>query len=161
MQTKYLCVLIHIWIKGEVGPPLNRFKPSSKIFFWPFQGGTSFVDLLCFCSVLCLLSFVVSNCEFVTFPLVSWVGCGTWLYRSLIFALLLTLTNEYSVLLDNLVLFWIFIAFSPFELLIIPKCSVFEFSVTILSPMFHFLSVGKPNFSDQFKKIVKRYIRSL
>ena len=65
-----------------------------------FQGGTSFVDLLCFCSVLCLLclcarlficalwspagkgltswlSFVVSNCEFVTFPLVSWVGCGT------------------------------------------------------------------------------------
>ena len=55
-----------------------------------FQGGTSFVDLLCFCSVLCLLclctrmficalwspagkglnswlSFVVSNCEFGTF----------------------------------------------------------------------------------------------
>ena len=61
---------------------------------------TSFVDLLCFCSVLCLLclctrlficalwppagkgltsllSFVVSNCEFVTFPLVPWVRCGT------------------------------------------------------------------------------------
>ena len=35
--------------------PLNRFKPSSKIFYWPFQGDTSFVDLLCFCSVLCLL----------------------------------------------------------------------------------------------------------
>ena len=35
--------------------PLNRFKPSSKIFYGPFQGGTSFVDLLCFCSVLCLL----------------------------------------------------------------------------------------------------------
>ena len=35
--------------------PLNQFKPSSKIFYWPFQGGTSFVDLLCFCSVLCLL----------------------------------------------------------------------------------------------------------
>ena len=35
--------------------PLNRFKPSSKIFYWPFQGGTSFVDLLCYCSVLCLL----------------------------------------------------------------------------------------------------------
>ena len=54
MQTKYLCVLIHIWIKGEVGA-FNRFKPSSKIFYWPFQGGTSFVDLLCLCSVLCLL----------------------------------------------------------------------------------------------------------
>ena len=38
--------------------PLNRFKPSSKIFYWPFQGGTSFVDLLCFCSVLCLQCFV-------------------------------------------------------------------------------------------------------
>ena len=60
---------------------------------------TSFVDILYF-SVLCLLclcaclfictlwspagkgltswlSFVVSNCEFVTFPLVSWVRCGT------------------------------------------------------------------------------------
>ena len=23
------------------------------------------------------LSFVVSNCEFVTFPLVSWLRCGT------------------------------------------------------------------------------------
>ena len=113
MQTKYLCVLIHIWIKGEVGLPWNRFKPSSKIFYWPFQGGTFYVDLLCFCSVLCLLclcarlficalwspagkglttwlSFVVSNCEFVTFPLVSLVRCVTWLYRFLIFASLLT-----------------------------------------------------------------------
>ena len=50
MQTKYLCVLIHIWIKGEVGA-----VKLGKIFYWPFQGGTSFVDLLCFCSVLCLL----------------------------------------------------------------------------------------------------------
>ena len=98
--------------------PLNRFKPSSKIFYWLFQGGTSFVDLLCFCSVLCLLclctrlficalwspagkgltswlSFVVSYCEFVTFPLVSWVRCGTWLYRFLIFAPLLTFMNFY------------------------------------------------------------------
>ena len=96
--------------------PLNRFKPSSKIFYWPFQGGTSFVDLLClFFSVLCLLcfctrlficalwspagkgltswlSFVVSNCEFVTFPLVSRVRCDTWLYRFLIFAPFLTFT---------------------------------------------------------------------
>ena len=29
-------------------------------------------------------------CEFVTFPLVSWIRCGTWLYRFLIFAPLLT-----------------------------------------------------------------------
>ena len=74
------------------------------------------MDLLCFCSVLCLLylcarlfictlwspagkeltswlSFVVSKCEFVTFPLVSWVRCGTSLYRFLIFAPLLTLVD--------------------------------------------------------------------
>ena len=119
MQTKHLCVLIHIWTKGEVGAPLNRFKPSSKIYYWPFQGGTSFVDLLCF-SVLCLLclcarlficalwppagkgltswlSIVVSNCEFVTFPLVSWVRCGSWLYRFLIFTSLLTLSLYHVV----------------------------------------------------------------
>ena len=33
--------------------PLNRFKPSSKIFYWLFEGGTSFEILLCFWSVLC------------------------------------------------------------------------------------------------------------
>ena len=79
---------------------LKKLTALSDIFFnfWKlctglFQGGTSFVDLLCFCSVLCLLclcahlfifalwspagkgltswlSFVVSTCEFVTFPLV-------------------------------------------------------------------------------------------
>ena len=125
MQTKYLCFLIHIWIKGEVGAPWNRFKPSCKIFYWPFQGNTSFVDLLCFCSVLCSLclcarlficalwspagkgltswlSFVVSNCEFVTFPLVSWVRCGTWLYWFLIFAPLLTLLLTHQILILKL-----------------------------------------------------------
>ena len=103
---------------------LNWFKPSSKIFYWPFQGGTSFVDLLCFCSVLCLLclccasvyicfvvtcwenadllaSFEVSNCAFVTFPLVSWVRCGAWLYRFLIFAPLLTLFDWSDSLRPN------------------------------------------------------------
>ena len=72
---------------------LKLFKPSGKIFYCPFKGGTSFVDILCFFySVLCLLclceclficalwspagkgltswlSFVVSICEFVTFPI--------------------------------------------------------------------------------------------
>ena len=41
------------------------------------------------------LSFVVSNCEFVTFPLVSWVRCGTCLYRLMIFAPSLTLAVQY------------------------------------------------------------------
>ena len=37
------------------------------------------------------LSFVMTNCDVVTIALVSWVRCGAWLYRSLIFALFLTL----------------------------------------------------------------------
>ena len=65
--------------------PLNRFKPSSKIFYWPFQGGTSFVDLLCFCSVLCLLCFV-HVCLYVPcghllgkgWPLGSRLWCLLW-----------------------------------------------------------------------------------
>ena len=57
MQTKHLWVLIHIWTKGKVGAPLNWFKTSNKMFYWPFQGGTSFVDLLClFC--LCTRLFI-------------------------------------------------------------------------------------------------------
>ena len=113
MQTKHLCVLIHIWTKDEAGAPLNQLKHYSKIFYWPFQGGTSFVDhLCCFCIILlCFharlfvaalwspagkgltswLLFPMSNCDVVTFPLVSWVRCGTWLYRFQIFALFLTL----------------------------------------------------------------------
>ena len=65
--------------------PLNRFKPSSKIFYWPFQGGTSFVDLLCFCSVLCLLCFVhvclYSLCGHLLgkgWPLGSRLWCLLW-----------------------------------------------------------------------------------
>ena len=55
------------------------------------------------------LSFVVSNCEFVTFPLVSWFRCGTWLYRFLIFAPLLTsiFTTDLmqSIIIEGLVFF--------------------------------------------------------
>ena len=106
MQTKHLFVLTYIWTKGEVGAPLNRLSPPVIYFNWPFQGGASFVDHLCyFCLVLlCFharlfiaalwspvgkgltswLSFVMSYCDVVTFPLVSWVRCGAWLYRFLI-----------------------------------------------------------------------------
>ena len=65
--------------------PLNRFKPTTKIFYWPFQGGTSFVDLLCLCSVLCLLCFV-RVCLYVLcghllgkgWPLGSRLWCLLW-----------------------------------------------------------------------------------
>ena len=39
-----------------------------------------FAMSLCASVYMCVVvscSFVVSNCEFVTFPLVSWVRCGT------------------------------------------------------------------------------------
>ena len=40
------------------------------------------------------------DCELVTFPLVSWVRCGTWLYRFLIFAPLLTWTHKHIMITD-------------------------------------------------------------
>ena len=45
----------------------------------------------------CWLSIVISNCDVVTFPLVSWVMCGARLYRYLIFALFLTFMYIYIV----------------------------------------------------------------
>ena len=86
MQTKHLCVLIHIWTKGEVGAPLNWFKPSSKIFLFTvprrcFFCGSFMLFLSCFvmlsrtsvcwCHVVTCwegltsyLSFVMSICDF-------------------------------------------------------------------------------------------------
>ena len=77
---------------------LTGLSPPVKYFTDPFQGGASFVDHLCyFClDLLCFyarlfvdalwspagkgltsrLSFVMSNCVVVTFPLVSLVRCG-------------------------------------------------------------------------------------
>ena len=98
MQTKYICALIHIGIKAGLGP-LNWLKPYSKLFYWPFQGGLLLlIFYVFFCLVFAMplcasvyLCFVVTcwkradllalvcgvYCEFVTFPLVSWVRCGT------------------------------------------------------------------------------------
>ena len=92
---------------------MKPVKPSSKYFTdrskaVSFCGFFMFFFCLVFAMPLCasvylafwspavkgltiLLLFVVSNCEFVAFPLVSWIRCGTCLYRFLIFAPLLTL----------------------------------------------------------------------
>ena len=64
--------------------PLNRFKPSSKIFYWPFQGSTPFVDLLCF-FLSCVCYAFVSVCLYVPcghllgkgWPLGSRLWCPT------------------------------------------------------------------------------------
>ena len=46
--------LINIRTMGEVGAPLNLFKSPVKYFYWPFQGGASFLDHLCyFCLIFC------------------------------------------------------------------------------------------------------------
>ena len=72
------------------------------LLLWIFYVFFSVSCLLCTCARLFIcalwspagkgltswLSFVVSNCEYVTFSLVSRVRCGTWLYR---FLILLTL----------------------------------------------------------------------
>ena len=87
------CVLVHIRIKGRgwrletsLSPPVKYFTDRSKavLLLWIFCV-FSVLCLLCLCACLfiCALwspagkgltswpSFVVSNCEFVTFPLVS------------------------------------------------------------------------------------------
>ena len=66
--------------------PWNWFKPSSKIFYWPFQGGSSFVDLLCF-FVLCLLCLCVRLFIIICLVVTCWeradllaLVCGVWLW---------------------------------------------------------------------------------
>ena len=81
--------------------PLNQFKLSSKIFYWPIQGGTSFVDLLCFCSVLCLLCLCAR-----LFICALWSPAGkglTYWLSSVVSAVSLSLSHWYpgsGVVLD-------------------------------------------------------------
>ena len=121
--------------------PWNWFKPSSKTYFyWPFQGGTSFVDHLCFlCLVFLMLLrlFIAALWSpagkgltswlllvmFIVFSLlsheVSWVRCGTWLYCFLIFASFLTLSLSKVVSLIRCVTcLYRFLIFSTFLTLI-------------------------------------------
>ena len=61
MQTKHLCVLIHILTKGEVGAPFNRFKPSSKIFLLTVPKRCFF----CRSFMLFLFYFIMYSCTSV------------------------------------------------------------------------------------------------
>ena len=97
------------------------------------------------------LSFVMSNCEVVTFPVVSWVRCAAWLYRFLIFALFLTskfyhgyspLIVKYNIGLETL------LQQGTLE-------QVFYGDVVVKFKGI----IGKPNFSDQFQKITKLYTK--
>ena len=95
-QLERCDILKHLNCAGKEKTGLS---PPVKYFYWPFQCGTSFVEhsfyfcrgLLCFCVRLFIvalwspagkgltswLSFVMSNCEFVTFQLISCFRCGT------------------------------------------------------------------------------------
>ena len=80
MQTKHLCVLIYIWIKGEVGAPWNRFKPSSKILTVPrrcFFCGSFMLFLSCFCYAF-VRGFLLMPCHHLLgkdWPLGSRLWC--------------------------------------------------------------------------------------
>ena len=85
-----------------LNPPVKYFTDRSKavLLLWIFY--VLFLSCACYAFVwVCSwLSFVVSSCEFVTFLLVSWVRRGTWLYRFLIFAPLLTSITRHKWLLS-------------------------------------------------------------
>ena len=65
--------------------PSNWFKPSRKIFYWPFQGGTSFVDLYVFV-LSCVCYVFVRVCLYLLcghllgkgWPLGSRLWCLLW-----------------------------------------------------------------------------------
>ena len=98
MQTKYLCLDPHLNLgrgwrhETSFSPPVKYFTDCSKavLLLWIFYV-FSVLCLLCICADLFIcalwspagkgltawLSFVVYNCEFDAFPLVSWVRCGT------------------------------------------------------------------------------------
>ena len=100
---------------GAVGPvwvlrwgvllavPGRYFFCGSFVFLFCLVFAVSLCASVCVCFVVAcwgggagLLARVCGvYCEFVTFPLVSWVRCGTWLYRFLIFAPLLTWCKYY------------------------------------------------------------------
>ena len=105
-----MCFDLHL--NWGLAPRETDFSPLVKYFYWPFQGGSfcgSFMLFLsCFCYAfvrVCLLMscghllgkswplgsrFWCLIVKFVTFPLVSWVRCGDWLYR-------FSIVNEQSV----------------------------------------------------------------
>ena len=79
MQTKHLCVMIHILTKGEVGALLNWLKPSSKIFLltiprWCFFCGSFMLFLSCLVMLSCT-PFLQTNMQ-ITFVLCSNSYCS-------------------------------------------------------------------------------------
>ena len=60
MQTKYLCVLIHIWIKGEVGAvkPVYDLSIDEMVGAWYFGCLSGPLGLTCWISYAQVFSFI-------------------------------------------------------------------------------------------------------
>ena len=121
-RKPYICQIRWIQYRNVTNYVLYSYRARTlKYFYWPLQGGASFVNHLCYSCLVLLcfhvrlfvdalrspvekgliswLSFMMSNCDVVTFPFVSWIRCGAWLYLFLIFALfLLSLFGSFKLL---------------------------------------------------------------
>ena len=84
--------------------PLNRFKPSSKIFYWAFQGGLSFVNLLC---VFFCLVFAMSLCASDYIVLCGHLLEKGWPFGSRLWCLIVSLSLSHWYPGSCVVLDWI------------------------------------------------------
>ena len=111
------------WSESELRVRLAPWNPPVKYFYLPFQGGTSCVDHLWYLWLVFVmlshqfiaalwspagkgltswLSFAMFNCVLSLSHVVSWVRCGPWLYRFLIFVPFLNLSPyHFQVYLYN------------------------------------------------------------
>ena len=166
MQTKHLCVLIHIWTKGEVAVRWNRFKPSSKILLLTvprryFFCGSFVLFMTCVCH-----AFVSVHCCLV----VTWrerADLGTCLWCLLWFCyfpiwypvtgVVLDCNNSWALLSFLLCTFWMMLMNRHenqlwrhkrhFEELInhrIPGDRLLISSIPGWASWMHVLSLGKP-----------------
>ena len=127
------------WSTSELRVRLARnetgLSPPVKYFYWPFKGGTSIVDHLCY---LCLMFAILSRLFIAALwspegkgltswllivmfivilflsLLVSWDRCGTWLYRFLILAVLLMVWSPAGKWLTSSPLIVMFVCFVTF-----------------------------------------------
>ena len=81
-------------LRVRLARPETGLSPFVIIYiYWPFQDSASFVDHLCyFCLVFCYA--FVRICLLMSCGHLMGKGCGTWLYRFLIFALFLTRSSS-------------------------------------------------------------------
>ena len=98
LGTRWWCPIVRLllshWYPGSGGV-------LDCIDSWSFPSFLLFLSCVCYAfGRICLyvpcghLLGKGSNCEIVTYPLVSWVRCGTWFYWFLVFAPLLTLSSS-------------------------------------------------------------------